>query len=52
MTENDYRLCPVCQNSVLYDEMIWLNGECTCPACYLKKREELKAKNDTESKED
>lgn len=35
----DFRLCPDCQNSVNYDDMIWLDGSCTCPACYLKRRE-------------
>lgn len=34
----DYRLCPDCQNSVLYEDMIWLNGKCTCPSCYIKRR--------------
>lgn len=37
----DYRLCPDCQNSVLWENMIWLNGRCTCPACYLHRKEEL-----------
>lgn len=31
-------LCPDCQNSVNYDDMIWLNGRCTCPQCYIKRR--------------
>lgn len=37
----DYRLCPDCQNSVSYDDMVWLNGKCTCPACYIKRRATL-----------
>ena len=37
----DYRLCPDCQNSVLYEDMIWLNGKCTCPNCYIKRRGDI-----------
>ena len=39
----DYRLCPDCQQSVNYDDMIWLNGKCTCPSCYIKRRAQLDA---------
>lgn len=42
-TLEDYRLCPDCQNSVSYDDMIWLNGKCTCPSCYAKRRRALDA---------
>ena len=44
----DYRLCPDCQQSVNYDDMIWLNGKCTCPQCYIKRRAQL----DAQEKED
>lgn len=37
--EEDYRLCPICQNSVLWDDMVWLDGICTCPSCYIQRRE-------------
>lgn len=41
----DYRICPDCQKSVNYDDMIWLNGKCTCPSCYIKRRAQLDAQN-------
>lgn len=41
--KEDYRLCPDCQQSVRYDDMIWLNGKCTCPSCYTKRRAQLDA---------
>lgn len=44
----DYRLCPDCQQSVNYDDMIWLEGKCTCPSCYIKRRAQL----DAQEKED
>lgn len=39
----DYRLCPDCQQSVNYDDMVWLEGKCTCPSCYIKRRAQLDA---------
>ena len=39
----DYRLCPDCQQSVNYDDMVWLEGKCTCPSCYIKRRARLDA---------
>ena len=39
----DCRICPDCQQSVNYDDMIWLNGKCTCPSCYMKRRAQLDA---------
>ena len=38
--KEDYRLCPDCQQSVAYDDMIWLNGKCICPSCYIKRKAE------------
>lgn len=31
-------LCKHCGASVLFDDMIWLDGEMFCPSCYKKKR--------------
>lgn len=31
-------LCKHCGASVLFDDMIWLDGEMYCPDCYKKKR--------------
>lgn len=31
-------LCKHCGASVLFDNMIWLDGEMYCPSCYKKKR--------------
>lgn len=42
----DYRLCPDCQRSVNYDDMVWLNGKCTCPSCYIKRRAQLDAQKE------
>lgn len=33
--------CPKCNQLVKDGDRIWLNGECLCPKCYSKKREEL-----------
>jgi len=33
--------CPMCGRDVLWGNMIWLNGQCTCPRCYEIKRAEL-----------
>lgn len=44
-SKEDYRLCPDCQQSVNYDDMIWLDGKCTCPSCYIKRRAQLDAQN-------
>lgn len=38
---NDKRICPVCKKETDWLSMIWLNGECTCQACYDHKRREL-----------
>lgn len=46
----DYRLCPICQTSVAWDDMIWLNGEATCPKCYEEKRRALEEESDSVSK--
>lgn len=42
----DCRICPDCQQSVKYDDMIWLNGRCTCPQCYIKRRAQLDAQKE------
>lgn len=31
--------CKYCGRSVLYGELIWLEGKCMCPCCYRKERE-------------
>lgn len=31
-------LCKHCGASTLFDDMIWLDGEMYCPACYKKKK--------------
>lgn len=36
-------VCPMCGHKTTYGEMIWLNGQCTCPACYMQKRAMLDA---------
>lgn len=36
-----YKECPLCGEIVDYDTMIWLNGYCTCPACYEHRRREI-----------
>ena len=33
--------CPVCGGMTDWDTMIWLEGRCTCPACYEKIRAAL-----------
>ena len=39
--------CPSCNKEVRDGDRIWLNGECLCPDCYNKKRNELtKLRND------
>lgn len=38
--QDNIRQCPRCKRNVLWDNMIWLNGECTCPECYMQKRAE------------
>lgn len=41
MAESEIKKCPMCGRETLWDEMIWLNGECTCPTCYGYKRRAL-----------
>ncbi|HAG12390.1 MAG TPA: hypothetical protein DCG49_00830 [Ruminococcus sp.] len=36
----EYRHCPDCGESVDWDTMIWLNGRCTCPKCYQRRKAE------------
>ena len=31
---DELRTCPICKNKVPYGDMIWLDGLCTCEACY------------------
>lgn len=33
--------CPSCKKEVRDGDRIWLNGECLCPDCYYRKRNEL-----------
>lgn len=44
---NEIVICKYCKNKTLYGEMIWLNGKCMCPKCYLNERakEDSKAIN-------
>lgn len=44
--ESEVWECPICKRKVLWDNMVWLNGQCTCPECYMQKRaaEDLKRK--------
>lgn len=35
---NEKVICKWCNGQTLYGEMIWLNGKCMCPKCYLKER--------------
>ena len=59
MTVTDYgvdfldeiKKCPVCGCDVVYGDMIWLNGQCTCPECYQKKRDELDRAREDDFKE-
>ena len=44
---NKVVICKWCNGKTLYGEMIWLNGKCMCPKCYLKER----AKEDANNKE-
>lgn len=43
------RQCPDCGRLTDWDIMIWLNGRCTCPACYTKRRAALDAEERRES---
>lgn len=35
--------CKYCKGLAIYGEMIWLNGKCMCPRCYLKEKQRLNA---------
>lgn len=37
-----YRDCPDCGKKTDWDEMIWLDGRCTCQKCYEQRRKEDK----------
>ena len=43
--------CPICGKKVVYGDMIWLNGQCTCPECYQKKRDEFSRARDDDFNE-
>lgn len=30
--------CPACGRKTTYGSMTWLNGQSTCPACYMARR--------------
>ena len=39
LDEMDRRVvCPACGRNTTYGEMTWLNGQSTCPACYMARR--------------
>ena len=54
MAENDFlnemHQCPVCQEMVAYGDMIWLDGMCTCPRCYIARRRRLQEEGDYDEK--
>ena len=31
-------VCPDCKKECVWDDMVWLNGRCTCPNCYKHRR--------------
>lgn len=39
MFYSDPARCPKCGKLCDWGSMIWLNGRCTCPECYEKRRE-------------
>ena len=45
---NDYMdevvVCKYCEEKTIYGEMIWLNGKCMCPKCYMQERAKEDAK--------
>lgn len=38
---DEMKECPMCFKMVEWGEMIWLNGICTCPECYEKRRKQI-----------
>lgn len=43
-----YKRCPDCGDLVDWDTMVWLNGRCTCPACYAARRRALDEEEERE----
>ena len=48
---NELKDCPLCKQKVKYGDMIWKDGLCLCPKCYIEyranlEREYLKGFND------
>ena len=41
---NELVICKYCGRTTTYGELIWLNGKCLCPQCYLKERAKEDAK--------
>lgn len=41
---NDVVICKYCEQPTIYGEMIWLNGKCMCPKCYMAERAKEDAK--------
>lgn len=35
---NEPVICKYCNGKTLYGEMIWLNGKCMCPRCYMAEK--------------
>lgn len=31
-------ICKYCGNKTIFGEMIWLNGKCMCPRCYMAEK--------------
>lgn len=44
---NQPAFCKYCGKTVLYGDMIWLNGKCMCPKCYMEERAKEDAKNES-----
>ena len=41
-----YKRCPDCGDPTEWDRMIWLDGRCTCPACYAERRRLIDAEKE------
>lgn len=37
-------ICKYCKSQVEYGDMVWLNGKCMCPKCYIKERTKEESK--------
>lgn len=43
--------CKYCDQLTIYGKMIWLNGKCMCPRCYMQERAKEDAKQRTDKYE-